>query len=380
MRKGEIETRMAEIKGLLDGDTEVEVDAMETELTELRAELDKINKRKELADSIAKGAAPVTVIEHKEEKRMEYTDVTATPEYRNAFLKSLMGKPMTEEEKRFVLTPPGNAGSGAAAVPIETANMILDNMIKIAPMLSHIMLMQIPGRLRFAVQGVRNAATVHVENNPMAAAADTLVTVNLTGYEFMKVLSISATVRAMAIPAFESWLTKILAEDLALVIDNEIINGGSVTGSISAAQAWANGVNQVTYIPANGLAYSDITELIALLPSAFDSNAKFVMNKATFYRQVLGMVDANGNPIAVPDIASPGRYTILGYPVLIDDFVAANEAYLGDFSQVVGNLSDGFKVEGSAESGFLRNSVDYRGTCIFDCDVAQPTAIVKLNV
>jgi len=133
-------------------------------------------------------------------------------------------------------------------------------------------------------------------------------------------------------------------------------------------------------VPADGLAYDDITNLIGLLPSAFDANAKFLMAKSTFYKQVLGMVDANGNPIAVPDIASPGRYVILGYPVLIDDNVAANEAYLGDFKQVVGNLSSDIRIDRSTESGFLNNSIDFRGTCIFDCDIAQGTGIVKLNV
>jgi HK97 family phage major capsid protein len=211
-------------------------------------------------------------------------------------------------------------------------------------------------------------------------AADTMVQVTLTGFEFMKVIRISQTIQTMGIDAFESWIAKIIGEDIAVLIDNEIINGGTVTGNIATAQAWVNGTNQITYIPANGLAYSDITNLIALLPSAFDGNAKFLMNKATFYRQVLGMTDANGNPIAVPDIASSGRYSILGYPVLIDDNMTANEAYLGDYKQVVGNLNADIQIARSMESGFLNNSIDFRGTAIFDCDVAQPAAIVKLNV
>jgi len=79
-------------------------------------------------------------------------------------------------------------------------------------------------------------------------------------------------------------------------------------------------------------------------------------------------------------MAAPGRYNVAGYPVLIDDNVAANEAYLGDFAKVVGNLSSDIKIDRSTESGFLNNSIDYRGTAIFDCDVADPRAIVKLNV
>ena len=304
-------------------------------------------------------------------------DPYGTPEYRSAFFKKLQGKPLTEDEEREFTLVPNTAG---AVVPTETANMIFDNMTKIAPMLSEIQLLRVAGNLRFAVQGVRNAAAAHVEGVAVVPALDTMVTVTLSGFEFMKVIRISQTIQTMAIDVFESWITKIIGEDIAVQIDSEIINGGTVTGNIAAAQVWVEGVNQITYIPANGLVYGDITSLIALLPSAFDANAKFVMRKSTFYGQVLAMTDANGNPIAVPDIASKGKYNILGYPVLIDDNVIANEAYLGDYKQVVGNLAADIQVARSTESGFLNNSVDFRGTAIFDCDIAQPTAIVKLNV
>jgi HK97 family phage major capsid protein len=120
--------------------------------------------------------------------------------------------------------------------------------------------------------------------------------------------------------------------------------------------------------------------LIALLPAQFDSNAKFLMNKATFWNQFAAMEDANGNPIINPDLAAPGKYMVRGYPVLIDDNVVANEAYLGDFKQYVGNFSADVKVESSREAGFTSASTWYRGLAIFDGDVAQPAAIVKLNV
>ena len=387
MRLKEIEERLAVIEADIDNE-DADLDALEKEINDLKEERkaikEKAEKRKNLMNEVA-NSKEVRVLQKFEEPEVEKMEErkTITPdskEYRNAFLKQLQGKKLTEEEQRYVLTPPANDGSGSAAVPTETANKIFDNMIKIAPMLEEIELFRVAGNLRFAVQGVRNAAAVHVENVPVVPAADTLVNVTLTGYEFMKVISVSATVSTMSIDAFESWIAKILGEDLALVIDNEIINGGSVSGSISAAQAWVDDTNQITYVPANGLAYDDLTALIGLLPSAFDNNAKFVMSKRTFYTQVLGMTNAGGDPIAVPDITSPGRYMILGYPVKIDDNVVLNEAYLGDFKQVVGNLSQDIRVEGSESSGFLRNAVDYRGTALFDCTVAQPTAIVKLNV
>lgn len=384
-RLQQIEQRMSAIKAELQTDG-ADIEALEKEVNALKEErkglLEKAEKRSKIIADIGGGAGnPVPNFMPKESrkaKEMTTEEVLASPEYRTAFLKQLQGKPLTVEEREYVLTPPGNLGSASAAVPIETANMIFDQMIRIAPMLNEIMLMRVAGRLRFAVQGVRNPAVVHVENVAVVPAQDTLITVTLTGYEFMKAISVSATVQTMSIPAFEAWLTKILAEDIALVIDNQIINGGSVSGSIANAQVWANGINQVTYV--GQVAYTDLTNLISLLPSAFDANAKFVMSKATFYRQIMNITDANNNIITVPELAAPGKFRILGYPVLIDDNVTIGEAFLGDFRQVVGNLSQDIRVESSADSGFLRNSIDYRGTCIFDCAIAQPNAIVKLNV
>lgn len=381
-RLKEIEKRLAEIKAELEKDG-ADIDALEEETKNLIAErkelLDKMEKRNKIIKDIADGAGnPIPGFIPTEERKDEPKGLSP-PEYRTAFLKRLLGQPLTEAEKReFTLVPP----TAAAAVPTQTYNKIFDQMTKIAPMLSNITLLRVPGNLRLAVQGVRNPAQAHQELDPVNPAADTLVSVNLTGYEFIKVLRISATIRAMAIDAFEDWLARTLGEDLAVAIDGEIINGPTVSGNISQAQAWVPfgqpGGNYVQY--AGQISYDDICNCIGLLPSAFDANAKWLMNKATFYQQIMRITDANGNLIAIQSLADGGAWRIMGYPVLIDDNVAPGVVFFGDYTKVVGNLSQDIRVESSAESGFLNNAIDFRGTAIFDCNIAQPTAITKIDV
>lgn len=377
----EIDARLVEIRNAATA-PDANLDALELEkatLVEERAELTDLETRKQTALDIAAGNAVETVIEvRKEMPQMEKILTPDMPEYRDLFFKNLMGKPLNDVEKREYET----LGTGLAVVPTATSEKIFDSMTKIAPMLNEITLMRVAGGLRFAVQGARIAAAVHVQNAPTVPSADTLTTITLGGFEFIKVLSISASMSAMAVGAFENWLVKIISEDLAIVIDNEIINTPNTTGGIidGPGAGWVNGTNQITYVPANGLSHANVMSLIALLPAAYESNAKWLMNKATFWTQFAAMEDANGNPIINPDLAAPGKYMVRGYPVLIDDNVAANEAYLGDFSKVVGNLSQDIKIDKSADAGFLNNSVYFRGTAIFDCDVADPAAIVKLNV
>jgi len=375
-RLAEIAERKVEIRGILESDETVDLDAINEELRQLEAEEKELRQRLEVAKGIEVGTVQsrtVAKVENTEKRTVE--DVVSGPEYRRAFLKTLLGQPLTEAEKReFTLVPP----TAAAVVPTQTYNKIFDQMTKIAPMLSNITLLRVPGNLRLAVQGVRNPAQPHQELAAVNPAADTLVSVNLTGYEFIKVLRISATIRAMAIDAFEDWLAKTLGEDLAVAIDAEIINGPTVSGKIANAQVWNAGVNYVQY--QNNISYNDICNCIRLLPSAFDANAKWLMNKATFYQQIMRITDANGNLIAIQSLADGGAWRIMGYPVLIDDNVAAGVVFFGDFTKVVGNLSQDIKVESSAESGFLNNAIDFRGTAIFDCNIAQPTAITKIDV
>lgn len=381
-RLKEIEARLAQIKDELEKEG-ADIDALEQEvktLTEERKQLlEKIEKRNKIIKDIADGAGTPVPNYLPTEERKDEPKGPDSPVYRTAFLKRLLGQPLTEAEKReFTLVPP----TAAAAVPTQTYNKIFDQMTKIAPMLSNITLLRVPGNLRLAVQDVRNPAQAHQELDPVNPDADTLVSVNLTGYEFIKVLRISATIRTMAIDAFEDWLARTLGEDLAVAINNEIINGPTVSGNISQAQAWVPfgqaGGNYVQYV--DQISYDDICNCIGLLPSAFDANAKWLMNKATFYQQIMRVTDANGNLIAIQSLADGGAWRIMGYPVLIDDNVAPGVVFFGDYTKVVGNLSQDIRVESSAESGFLNNAIDFRGTAIFDCNIAQPTAITKIDV
>ena len=376
-RLQEIEQRLAAIKGEIEVEG-ADLSALEAEVKALKEErkgiLEYAEHRKKLTEEIANLPKVEVIKDFKEERKLEVKDIHSTPEYRSAFFKALLGKEMNEAEKRDWLA--GAGASAEAVVPIETSNMIFDYMVKTAPMLNEITLLRVAGNLRFAVEGARANAALHVQNNPVNAAADTLTFVTLGGLEFMKVHSISATVRTMSIPAFEAWLVKALAEDIAEQLESEIILGTNVTGGIEDANVWQDTVNGVDY--GVGVTYDDLVDLISLLPARYDKNAKWLMNKAMYYQQIAKLQDANGNPIAIPDFANGAQMRILGYPVLISDLCGAGNAYLGDYTKIVGNLPQDIKIESSEQSGFLRNSVDFRGTCIFDCDHATPDAFVKL--
>ena len=308
---------------------------------------------------------------------MDREEILASREYRSAFFKRLLGRPLNEVEERAYTSADNSAG---AVIPLETANMIFEKMVKVAPMLSQITLLRVAGNVKFAIEGTRNVAAIHTENEAITPATDTLTYVTLAGYEYAKVIRISKTVATMAIDAFETWLVNMLAEDIARAIEDDIINGtdSNEPKGVEKANTWTTGT--LISVAATALDFDDIMDLIALLPNGYMSNAKFLCNSRMFYGRLAKIKDAEGSPIYVRDMESGVGFRIMGFPVILSDYVANNTAYFGDFSKVIGNLSQDIMVESSTQSGFLANAIDFRGTAIFDCDIAVPEAFRKLVV
>lgn len=374
-RLREIDERKLEIRQLLESDVETDLDEVEKELCELEAEAKELRSKKEIAEKIQTGEVEVRKIEEPEVETMD--NITATKEYRSAFFKRLLGKPLTEIEERAYTSADQSA---YAVIPVETANMIFEKMKKVAPMLNQITLLRVAGNVKFAIEGTRNVAAIHTENEAITPATDTLTYVTLAGYEYAKVIRISKTVATMAIDAFETWLVNMLAEDIARAIEDDIINGtdSNEPKGVEKANTWTTGT--LISVAATALDFDDIMDLIALLPNGYMSNAKFLCNSRMFYGRLAKIKDAEGSPIYVRDMESGVGFRIMGFPVILSDYVANNTAYFGDFSKVIGNLSQDIMVESSTQSGFLANAIDFRGTAIFDCDIAVPEAFRKLVV
>lgn len=318
---------------------------------------------------------------------MPREEILGTPEYRSAFLKVLLGKPVNDAEKRAIAAVEVNAekraydSSTTAVIPTSTSDMLFQKMVKIAPLINEITLLRVAGSVKFAVEGTRDAAALHTENAAITPAGDTLVYVELAGYDITKVIRISKTIQTMAISAFEGWLTDMIAADIAVKIEDFSINGtgSSQPNGVEKAVTWVTGTNAVEFTKAGSPTYDNVVDLVSYLPARYSGNAKFLCNNKFLYGQLAKIKDDQKRPILVQDFSNPVAQRILGFPVLISDKVAGNTMYFGDFKQMIGNLAQDVTVEMSAASGFLNRSVDFLGSALYDCDVALDDAFCKMS-
>lgn len=385
-RLKEIEARLAQIKVELEQEG-ADIDALEQEVKELTEERKKlkeqIEKRKKIIDDISSGAGQVIddfLPKPKEERKFENMsreEILESKEYRSAFLKRLIGKKLTEVEERAYTSASDSAG---AVIPTQTANTLFDKMTKVAPMLNEITLLRVAGNVKFAVQNARDAAAAYTENAAVTPASDTLAYVELAGYERIKVIRISKTVQTMSINAFEGWLTDMLAEDIAVALEDDIINGtgSSAPKGVEYANTWVANTNAIEYTNGGSPSYDNIMDMIALLPQRYHSGAKFLCNSKFLYGKLAKIKDDTKQPILVKDMANGIQFRIMGFPVLLSDKVTDDVMYFGNYKKVVGNLAQDVLVESSTQSGFLNNAIDFRGTAIFDCDIALSDAFIKM--
>jgi HK97 family phage major capsid protein len=387
-RMKEIQTRSAAIAQELAGDgadmeaLNAEVDKLMTEKRSLQTQLTILDIQEGQVETRSAGifnTQPQVQPETRNFEQMSIEEVRSAPEYRSAFLKRLQGKSLTEVEKRAYDS--GTTSGGAYVIPTQTSTTLFDKMTKIAPMLNEITLLRVAGNVKFGVEGTRNAAAKHTENAAVTPAADTITYVELGSYEYMKVIRISKTIQTMAINAFEAWLVDMLAEDIAVQIENAIINGdgdGDPKG-VAYARTWTAGSTSIEFTNAGAPTFDNVVDMIALLPARYDGNAKFLTSKTFLYSYLAKIKDDSKQPILVRDMVNGLTMRLMGFEVLISDKVDAKTMFLGDFRKVVGNLAQDVTVESSVESGFLSNSIDFRGTAMFDCDIAMADAFIKMT-
>ena len=349
MRIKEIEARLAAIKQEIEqrGDamTAAEIDALEQETTQLTEEraglIAAAEKRNGILDNIAKGAGIVSrsFQQNNGDDNAAPDDPFGTPEYRSAWLKNIRRLPLNDAEKRAFSNA---SGAGAEVIPTQTANEIISKVKTLAPMLNEVTLLHVKGAVKFAIEGTNNAAAIHTEN--------------------------------ASITAFESWIVNMLAEAIARKVEDLLINGtgSSQPKGIENANTWG-ATNSVTVAKTGALTAANVQTLIGLLPSGYDRNGKFVMNKKTLFTDFMPLQDNSKNHIVT---VQNNAYFVYGYPVLLSDYVADHEAFLGDFKKVCANLAENIGVKSAYDID--TNSYKYSGIAIFDCAPAIGEAIVKL--
>ena len=368
-RIDDIEVRLAAIGKEIEAEG-ADVNALAKETDELFEErkvlLDEIETRKATLAKVAslpeKELNPV--INKEEEMEEKRTFAVDSAEYREAWQKKLMGKELDVEER--------DAITASAAIPTET--MVIHNL-ELNPIIAAVDVSYIPGNISFPVEdSVADANWVEMAT-AATDSADALRAVTLGAYKLIKTVSITADVQAMAIPAFEAWLTSRLANKIEKAVDAAILTGngsnkptGILSTIVTADGTWAS----------TGLVWKDIATIIGKLGSQYRAGAKFVMDSNLFFGSIVGMVDNNKQPVVkLADTEGPAAYRLVGYPVIVDDNCTSDNILFGDLKAYKFNFAKSPEVSSDDSVEFRTGNRVYRAMALADGKLADTNAIVR---
>lgn len=383
-----LEKRAQEVQGIINTDPNVDITALNIELQGIKQAKENNAENEQRS---AGGFNFITGQAANAKKSFEVDTVADQPEYRSAFFKSMLGQKLTEVEQEAFncgmklaekrADAFASSTDAAAVLPTSTLNEVVSKARTMGGVLAECRAFAMPTKIAIPVGTPSQKAAWHTEGAAVDSEKPSLASVSFDGYEILKVFSISQKVRRMSIAAFEAYLVDELTACVMECIADALVNGNTDgQGKGLASITWTDNTNAVKVAAGSSIAYADVVKTVGLLKRGYSAGAKFAMNNKTLYSAFYGMVDTSKRPIFLADPKGETIGAILGFPVVVDDNIADNEVYFGNFKYMGYNLPEGITVEASTQSSFKKGLVDYRALCVADCKPIVSEAFVKLYV
>lgn len=297
----------------------------------------------------------------------------ATPEYRTGFFKAIAGrKDYTETEKRALTIA---SDSGGAAVPTTTYDKIIKRMTQTSVLFGLIQKTYIPGNVVLPVANAQTAAEWS-DTAPEKDKDDTLSQVALGSFALSKFAKVKGQLILMAIDALETYVVSAISDQLAIAVENAILNGtGSSQPTGILEGVTFNTSNSATYEKALG--YDDMVNAKKLL-GLYRANAVWVVN-AAMEAEIYKIKTTTAQPLFTQNPITGLITDPLGFPVKVDYYMPDDTVLLMNPEYYYMNINQNPTITADDSAGFLSTSRVYRGTMFLDAKPALSAAFVKLT-
>ena len=347
---------------------EADLDALEEETRAIKAELEERKaeeaRKAEIRAEVAAGAGEVVKVFREEETRKENKMYgVETREYRNAWVKNIVGRDLDVEE-RAALT------SAGAVIPTMTVNAVWDKLVKPAELLGRVDVTQFPSYVRFPKATTVNAATAQAVGGTITESSDVVSYADLVPNEYVKLLTVGADIDHMAIDAIHDWIVNNLTDSIRYAINKDILVG---TGTNSLKGITASVSASSTALTAAGVTKKDLMTIMAALGAQYHAGAVWIMTPGLFYGEVMQITSLNDY------IINEGfQYRLFGHDVILmsEALVSSKETiFFGDPKAYKVNIFKALEVK-PFETATTTN-LQFRGATLADGELLDTAAFVR---
>lgn len=391
-RLQEIEARKLEIRKLLESDNkDINLDDLEKELRELEDEKKYLERRKAIAEGIQAGTVQTRTITTTAEKPENRTteDKFESLEYRRAFMDYV-----TRGVKSDILEFRADATTGVAdigaVIPTTILNKIVEKMDEYGMIWSRVTKTSMQGGVEIPVSSAKPVATWVTAGTMSDKQKKTVSgTISFSYHKLQCRVAVELVAGTVAMPVFEATLSDNIYEAMIKALEQAIISGTGVGQPLGIAKDTEIPTKQVVSVAVADFGnYNTWTALLAKMPRSYRSGTVIIMNDADWNKYIVGMVDANGQPIARVTFGLDGiqQERFLGKEVIpVEEYLPSiDDAVAGDVVGIICKLSD-YMVNSNMQMTFRRyfdeNTDEWisKATMIADGKLADKNGVVLIK-
>lgn len=380
---------MKNLKALMEkrADLQREMDALVTAAdTETRAMTEEETTRFDAAEQEIR-SIDETIAREERARGIEKKGAASDAEERaaeeeQAFADYVMGKVSELRAGEQNVTMVNNG----AIIPATIANRIIKAVKDRCPILERATIYNVKGTLKVPVWGKANsthdiAVGYQTELTEITADAGKFTSIDLGGFLAGALVLIGRSVENNGAFSVVDFIVAQMAEEIATWIEGQLLAG---TGS-NAAQGALNTSNTITTASATAITADELIELQAGVKQAYQANACWIMNPATF-TAIKKLKDGNNRYLLQDDVTGEFPYRLLGKPVFLSDSMpaiagGAKAVLYGDCSGLSVNFRENISVEVLREKYATQHAIGVVAWFEFDSRVTdhQKLAVMAMK-
>lgn len=314
---------------------------------------------------------------------MNPLDAWASNEYYTAWAHSMMGAPMTAEEKEvYAMVNEAythTTGNTSQVIPKNVSTRIWEEAAELYPYYAEVTKTYVNGLLSIPQEETSSDSGWVEETKTTEDGKEAFKEFILAGCELARDIVVSWKLKEMSMDDFVRYIERKMGEKMGQGADYGVLKGAGKsanepTGVITALLAEENKPQVVEY---STLSYSDFTKARGKIKSGYSAGLKVYANNSTIWNQIANVLDANKRPIFVPD-PTTGKYRVLGMEV-------EEDATLEEDEILISNAKRGYHANVNKEISLLtqeenkKRATTYTGYAILDGNVLTTKAHALLK-
>lgn len=265
-------------------------------------------------------------------------------EYRNAFMNHVLkGTKISEELRSNVTTLTTDIGE---LIPKNVLDKIIEKLRFYGNIFSRITVTNIKGGVTVPTSSAKPIATWVGEGKVSDKQKKTIDgTVTFSYHKLQCRVAVSLEADTTSLPIFESAIIDNVSEAMIVAIEQAIISGTGVKQPLGIINdTKIKSTQKIAVKPSELTSWEKWSKIFAKVPLSKRAGTVLIMNNETYEGDILGMVDANGQPIARTTYGLDGTesYRFKGKEVVpVEDYLTSYDAaQVNDVFGIIVNLKD----------------------------------------